>query len=149
LSESATTPEESRQDYEAGVQDQTSSTDSGSVGTPSQTTAVSPSTSIDGNWSFYLEDSKNRIMALRLFQSDDAVFGSGTMNDGADTLRVLASGSLAGDKLSLDVVSDETIDLYRFDLTVRGSSASGRYVAFSSGGERWEGQAEGVLTAPS
>lgn len=117
--------------------------------TPSQPAAELPARSMAGNWSFYLEDDKNRVMALRLFQSEDAVFGSGTMNDGADTLRVLASGSLAGDELSLDVVSDGTTGLYRFNLTTRGSSASGRYVAFSSSGERWEGQAEGMLTTPS
>ncbi len=107
--------------------------------------ATSQAASVAGNWSFRLRDSKNRIMALRLFQTDSAVFGTGTINDGGDTLPVSASGSVEGDKLYMDATSSGTVTLYRLALTASGNSASGEYRAASStGGETWMGLAEGV-----
>jgi hypothetical protein len=148
LSESATSAEESRRDYEEAIQDQSASKDSATQTSLSQTASISPSTSIAGNWSLTFEDGKNRIMALRLFQSENVVFGTGTINDGGDTLKILASGSLEGGKLNLDIISDEMIALYRLDLTIKGNSASGEYVAFSTNGENWSGFADGMLTVP-
>jgi hypothetical protein len=107
--------------------------------------ATSQAASMAGNWSFRLRDSKNRIMALRLFQTDSAVFGTGTINDGGDTLPVSASGSVEGDKLYMDATSSGTVTLYRLALTASGNSASGEYRAASSTGEEtWMGLAEGV-----
>jgi hypothetical protein len=109
--------------------------------------ATKPAKSIAGNWSFRLKDSKNRILALELFQSENAIFGTGTMNDGSDTLKVSASGSIAADKLSLDVISSGVISLYRLKLNASGESASGEYRAFSTNVDPWIGVAEGKLAA--
>lgn len=108
---------------------------------------VSPAASVAGNWSFRLKDSKNRFMALSLFQSESAVLGTGNMNDGGDTLKVLASGSISADKLHLDVISSGIVNLYRLSLNLSGNSASGEYKAFSNKGETWMGSAEGTLGA--
>jgi hypothetical protein len=86
------------------------------------------------------------VLALTLFQSEDAIFGEGSMNDGTDTLQVLASGSVAGERMSLDVTSSRTNSLYRLDLTTTGGSASGEYRAFSTTGAPWNGIAKGIRT---
>ena len=86
-------------------------------------------------------------MAVTLFQSYNAVYGTGTINDGGDTLPVSASGSVEGDKLYLDATSSGNVTLYRLALTTSGNSASGEYGAFSNGREPWIGLAEGVRIA--
>jgi hypothetical protein len=110
-------------------------------------TSASQDASVAGNWSFRLRDSKNRVMALTLFQSYNAVYGTGSINDGGDTLPVSASGSVEGYKLYLDAISSGTVTLYRIALTISGNSASGEYRAFSNGEETWIGLAEGVRIA--
>jgi hypothetical protein len=99
---------------------------------------------VAGNWSFRLRDSKNRVMALTLFQSNNALYGTGSINDGGDTLLVSASGSVEGDRLYLDAISSGTVTLYRIALTMGGNTASGEYRAFSKGEETWIGLAEGA-----
>ncbi len=108
---------------------------------------LSPASSLAGNWSFRLRDSKNRFMALTIFQSENTVIGTGNMNDGGDTQKVLASGSISADKLRLDVISSGVVNLYRLKLNLSGNSASGEYEAFSTKGETWIGTAEGMLAA--
>jgi hypothetical protein len=105
---------------------------------------LSQASSVEGNWSFRLRDSKNRVLALTLFQSENAVFASGTMNDGGDTLKVSASGSVAADKLGLDVITSGTIALYRLKLNLSRDSASGEYRAFSTNSDPWIGIVEGI-----
>jgi hypothetical protein len=107
----------------------------------------SPAVSVAGNWTFQLRDSKNRFLALTLFQSENAIFGTGNINDGGDTMKVSASGSVAADKLSLDVISSGTINLYRLKLNLSGDSASGEYRAFSTNSDPWIGIVEGMLAA--
>jgi hypothetical protein len=107
----------------------------------------SPAVSVAGNWTFQLRDSKNRFLALTLFQSENAIFGTGNINDGGDTMKVSASGSVAADKLSLDVISSGTINLYWLKLNLSGDSASGEYRAFSTNSDPWIGIVEGMLAA--
>ena len=116
---------------------------------PTESPTTSAETNVAGNWSFRLRDSKNRVLALTLFQSEDAVFGTGTMNDGSDTLKVSASGFVAAEKLSLDVISSGTINLYRLTLNANanGNSASGEYRAFSPNSDAWTGVVEGMRAA--
>jgi hypothetical protein len=107
----------------------------------------SPAVSVAGEWTFQLRDSKNRFLALTLFQSENAVFGTGNINDGGDTMKVSASGSVAADGLSLDVISSGTVNLYRLKLNLSGDSASGEYRAFSTNSDPWIGTVEGMLAA--
>ena len=69
------------------------------------------------------------------------------MNDGGDTLKVSASGSVAADKLGLDVITSGTIGLYRLKLNLSGDSAFGEYRAFSTNSDPWIGTVEGMLAA--
>jgi hypothetical protein len=118
-----------------------------SAALPAISQTASPALGVAGNWSFRLRDSKNRFLALTLFQSDNAIFGTGNMNDGGDTMKASASGSVSADRLSLDVISSGTVNLYRLRLNLSGSSASGEYVAFSTKGDPWAGIVEGMLDA--
>lgn len=109
--------------------------------------STSPSTTnVAGSWSFELRDSKTRELSLTLFQSEDAIFGTGSMNDGGDTLEVSASGSVESDRLNLDITSLGIVSLYRLALTTNGGSVSGNYRAFSAGKEPWTGIANGIRT---
>ncbi|MFZ2471663.1 MAG: hypothetical protein WAW52_06930 [Methanothrix sp.] len=162
LSENGTNPQASRSSVKTGeaLEYQTASTSSSSqakaASSPESAVSatspvISPTTSpesiVAGNWSFQLRDSKNRFLALTLFQFEESVFGTGNMNDGGDTMKVSASGSVAADKLSLDVISSGTVNLYRLKLNLSGSSAAGEYRAFSTNGDPWTGVVEGALAA--
>jgi hypothetical protein len=97
-----------------------------------------------GNWSFRLRDSKTAVLALTLYQSENALFGTGSINDGGDSLKVLASGSLVAEELNLDVITSGTVRLYRLALSGSDSSLSGEYRAYSTDGAAWRGIAEGT-----
>jgi len=100
--------------------------------------------SLAGNWTFRLKDSKNRILALSLFASDSSVFGTGTMNDGGDTMKASASGVInSAGNLSLDVTTSGSVSLYRLDMAVNDTMTLGEYRAFSQQGEPWSGLVEG------
>ena len=162
LPENGTNPQASRSSVKTGeaLEYQTASTSSSSQAkaasspesavsatSPGISPTTSPASIVAGNWTFQLRDSKNRFISLTLFQFEDAVFGTGNMNDGGDTMKVSASGSVAADKLSLDVISSGTISLYRLKLNLSGSSASGEYRAFSTNHDPWIGIVEGMNAA--
>jgi hypothetical protein len=156
LSGNGTNPQEARSSVKTGetLSYQTASTVSASAASSGQAKValspeptVSPAANVAGNWSIRLRDSKNRFMALMLYQSENTVLGTGNMNDGGDTLKVLASGVISADKLRLDVISSGIVNLYRLSLNLSGNSASGEYKAFSTKGETWIGTAEGMLGA--
>jgi hypothetical protein len=139
-----------------GIQYQTASSISeaqtsaqGIAQTPSSQAVAGLRANVAGNWTFGLRDNKNRVLALTLFQSDNAVSGTGTINDGGDTQEVSASGSIQGDKLSLNATSSGNINLYQLVLTTNGNSASGEYRAFPISGEPWIGLAEGMRQTTS
>ncbi|MDD1762803.1 MAG: hypothetical protein LUQ59_11290 [Methanothrix sp.] len=100
-----------------------------------------------GNWSFRLKDSKNRILALSLLASENSVFGTGTMNDGGDTLKASASGSMASGNLSLDVTTSGSVSLYRLEMAVNDTMTLGEYRAFSEDSDPWTGIVEGTRLA--
>jgi hypothetical protein len=157
LSENGTNPQASRSsaktgeglEYQTASQAKAASSPEPAVSATSPTISqtASPTASVAGNWSFQLRDNKNRFLALTLFQLEDAVFGTGNMNDGGDTMKASASGSVSADKLSLDVISSGTVNLYRLRLNLSGSSAAGEYRAFSTKGDSWTGTVEGALVA--
>jgi hypothetical protein len=146
LSENGKSPESSRVSTQTGegIQCQTASTTNAAQTTSSQADAGLQASSVAGNWSFRLRDSKNRDLTLTLLQSGNAISGTGTINDGEDTQKVTASGSIQGDQLNLNASSSGTINLYQIVLLANGNSASGKYRAFPTGGEPWIGLAEGM-----
>ena len=88
--------------------------------------------SISGTWYLELVDNTSRNATLILLQSSSgAVYGKGTISQGNDTFTAAASGSIAGDALSLDLVPLEKLSLYKIALTVGADSAAGGYDLYS------------------
>jgi hypothetical protein len=146
LSGNGKSPEASKVSTQTGegIQYQTASTTNAAQTTSSQADGGLQASSVAGNWSFRLRDSKNRDLALTLLQSGNVISGTGTINDGEDTQKVTASGSIQGDQLNLNASSSGTINLYQIVLLANGNSASGKYRAFPTSGEPWIGLAEGM-----
>lgn len=114
---------------------------------PAQVVAPTEPTSVSGSWSLELADSASRTAALTLWQSGDAVFGSGNVNLDANTTMVAAaSGTLTGNELSLDLVTLGKVNLYRLTLMVSGDSATGNYTSYSPSASPSTGTAKGTKT---
>lgn len=124
----------------------TEATNSAQLSLTGTSTGISAESMV-GNWSLRLKDSKNRILALRLFASENSVFGTGTMNDGGDTLKASASGSMASGNLSLDVTTSGSVSLYRLEMAVNDTMTLGEYRAFSQDSDPWTGIVEGTRRA--
>ncbi len=150
LSAGGRSAKESRAAAEAASSEQTEDTADTETPAAEDTTSTEPETSssgaasVGGSWSFTLDESTPKEMVLTLFQSGDAVFGTGSINTGDSTLVVAASGLVDSDSMDLDVTSIGTIGLYRIALDMDGDSASGSYDAFAASGETWTGNAQGV-----
>ena len=162
LSASGKTPWASRDQAEASINDAaedvnsaTQTTASGEEATPTETSELPPSqtasepapASLGGSWSFTLNDSVLRDLALTLFQSDSNLFGAGKIREGNNTLDVMVSGMVQNDgTMGLDVTTANPISLYKLNLMLNGDMASGDYQAFSPSGDSWKGSVEGQKT---
>jgi hypothetical protein len=117
---------------------------------PAQIAAPTEPTSVSGGWSLELTDSASHTAALTLFQSGDAVFGTGNVNlDANTTIMAAASGTFAGNELNLDLVTLGKVNLYRLALMVNGESATGNYTAYSPNASPSTGSAKGTRTVAS
>ena len=96
---------------------------------PSQPKArlLSPS----GKWHLDLQDTKDRVVDLEMYQSSDAVFGRGSIVVESVSQNVTAIGTVSGNKLALDILSSD-LSLFRLTLTMSGKSLSGDYHSYSA-----------------
>jgi hypothetical protein len=102
---------------------------------------------VGGTWSLQLLGENPSDVRVTLFQSKNAIFGTGSVSQGSTSLEAAASGSVRGDQMILDIVTMKNIALYRATLSLTGDSASGSYQAFSASGDTWTGDVEGLRTA--
>ena len=150
LSGSGSTPFESRsmaqEQSSAEVQD--SSSQSSEISTDAQIASnQSVIANASGTWSLQLNDSMQRDVSLTLFQEGASIFGSGSLREGNSTSQVMASGTLQGDLLNLDLTTQQPITLYKLLLNLSDDDVSGKYSAISSGGDKWTGQVDGFRLA--
>lgn len=82
-------------------------------------------------WDLQLDDSLNRALQLEMYQSNDVLFGKGKIVAEGIEQNVSASGTTTGDKLYLDVLSDD-LSLFRLTLTQNGKSIYGDYHIYSA-----------------
>jgi hypothetical protein len=94
---------------------------------------------VRGTWTLQLPGESPRNVSITLFQSGNAIFGTGTVSQGKTLLEAAASGSVNGDQMNLDITTLKGITLYRTKLTLAGNSAAGSYEAFSAAGDAWTG----------
>jgi hypothetical protein len=85
---------------------------------------------VKGTWSLRLLGDSPRDVSVTLFQSGNAIFGTGSVSQGKTSLEAAASGSVNGDQMNLDITTLKSIALYRATLTLTGDSASGSYEGF-------------------
>jgi hypothetical protein len=105
------------------------------VGTGVRTPVVAvPIASIAGSWSLRLTDVNTKLLTLTLFQSGDAVFGSGELTADGSVSQVAVGGTILGDQLAL-FVTPETApnNLYRLSLTIGQGSMDGSYIYSAPG----------------
>lgn len=150
LSGSGSTPFESRsmaqEQSSAEVQD--SSSQSSEISADAQVASnQSVIANASGTWSLQLNDSMQRDVSLALFQEGASIFGSGSLREGNSTSQVMASGTLQGDLLNLDLTTQQPITLYKLLLNLSDEDVSGKYSAISSGGDKWTGQVDGFRLA--
>lgn len=150
LSGSGSTPFESRsiaqEQSSAEVQD--SSSQSSEISADAQIASnQSVIANASGTWSLQLNDSMQRDVSLALFQEGASIFGSGSLREGNSTSQVMASGTLQGDLLNLDLTTQQPITLYKLLLNLSDEDVSGKYSAISSGGDKWTGQVDGFRLA--
>ncbi|HNQ55223.1 MAG TPA: hypothetical protein PKG66_07405, partial [Methanothrix sp.] len=100
-----------------------------------------------GSWALTLNDLDKRYLKLELYQSGDAVFGSGELAQGAVVTPVTAGGSILGNQLALFVISAGSQNMYRLSLTIQAGSMNGDYI-FTAPGVNQPGVAFGSLIAP-
>ena len=82
-------------------------------------------------WQLDLKDSLDRSVEMEMYQSNDALFGKGRiMADGIEQ-NVSASGIISGNKLDLDILSED-LSLFRLSLTMNGKSIYGDYHVHSA-----------------
>jgi hypothetical protein len=76
--------------------------------------------------------------------SNDVVFGKGTIVVEGISQNATATGTFAGKKLNLDILSSD-LTLYRLVLTMNGKSLSGDYHGYSTINVPWKGIAMGSI----
>ncbi|MFZ2470862.1 MAG: hypothetical protein WAW52_02855 [Methanothrix sp.] len=95
-------------------------------------------------WSLKLLDNQERAVALQMYQSNDVVFGKGTITVGSSLQNIGATGTVIGNKLNMDILSDD-LTLFRISLTMNGKSLSGDYHGYSVSYVPWKGIAMGKI----
>ena len=100
-----------------------------------------------GSWAFTLNDVDKSYLKIDLYQTVDAVFGSGELADNGIVTAVTAGGSVLGDRLALFVIPVGSQNMYRFSLTIKPGSMDGEYI-FTAPGITQPGVAFGSLLSP-
>lgn len=100
-----------------------------------------------GSWAFTLNDLDQSYLKLDLYQSGDAVFGSGELAENGDLTAVTAGGSVLGNRLALFVIPAGSQNMYRFSLTIQPGSMNGEYI-FTAPGVTQPGLAFGSMLSP-
>ena len=88
---------------------------------------ISPSV----HWELQLDDSQNRAVKLEMYQSNDVLFGRGKIVAEGIEHNVSASGTTSGDKLHLDLLTED-LSLFRLTLKQNGKSIYGDYHIYSA-----------------
>lgn len=141
-SSGASTPQQARSQENQTIATQSVASDGEST-TDAQSTQARP-TSVAGTWSLEIDAGTPVYANITLVQSEDAVFGKGKIMDENDTQTAVASGSIKGDMLNMDLLSVEDLKLYRLSMVVNGNSATGSNTAYSSSESPSTGPAKGL-----
>lgn len=95
-------------------------------------------------WSLKLIDSVERAIELQMSQSENVIWGEGTISIGGVVQAARATGTLDGNKVNLDILTDD-LTLFRLYLTMNRNSLSGDYHGYSASIMPWKGIAMGKI----
>lgn len=96
------------------------------------------------NWRLDLQDNMDRSVTLEMSQSNDVVYGKGTIAADNSVQNITATGTFSGNKLGLDILTAD-LTLFRLDLTMNRKSFSGDYHAYNPSFVTWKGIAMGSI----
>jgi len=86
-----------------------------------------------GSWAFTLNDVDKSYLKLDLYQTADAVSGTGELAAGGVVTPVTVGGSVLGDQVALFVIPTGSQNMYRFSLTIKPGTMDGEYVFTAPG----------------
>lgn len=81
---------------------------------------------------------------LQMSQSQNAIWGKGTIAVGEAVQDATATGTVNGNKVNLDILTDD-LTLFRLSLTMNRKSLSGDYHGYSTSYTPWKGIAMGKI----
>jgi hypothetical protein len=81
-----------------------------------------------GNWLFRIGENAPMNATVELFQRGDIILGIVRNNN---SLAIVASGSFDGNKLNLDLIEPESLNLYRLSMILAENSTNGNYTSAS------------------
>jgi hypothetical protein len=97
------------------------------------------------SWRLDLQDTQDRSVTLEMSQSNDVVFGKGTIVTDSSVQNATATGTISQNKLHLDILTAD-LTLFRLDLTMNRKSFSGDYHGYSPSYVSWKGIAMGSIS---
>jgi hypothetical protein len=101
---------------------------------------------VTGAWSFDLMGKAPEKMKLYLIQNRDVILGQGVIIRGNETEKATASGSISGEKVSLNVMQEGASNLYKLNLSL-SSLEAGTYTACMAGGSSRSGKVTFAVSA--
>ena len=86
-----------------------------------------------GRWNMQLSD--GRSIYLELYQSGARFFGRGSITLGTTTQGALASGSVSGNKMTMDLVPASGTELYSISIDISRLNLASKYTIYKSGAQ--------------
>jgi len=107
-----------------------------------KTATATQTTSAAGRWSLSLSEGKS--MYLELYQSGSRIFGRGSMTQGQTTYGALASGTVSGRSVVMDVVPESGTELYSIKFDMSRLHLSSAYTVYRAGGQPGSGSVKAI-----
>jgi hypothetical protein len=98
-----------------------------------KTVATTPPVGAAGRWSMQLSD--GRSVYLELYQSGARLFGRGSITLGKTTQGALASGSVSGNKMTLDLIPESGTELYSMSPDMSRLDLASKYTVYKYGAQ--------------
>ena len=98
-----------------------------------KTAATTSSVGAAGRWSMQFSD--GRSVYLDLYQSGARLFGRGSTTLGKTTQGALASGSVSGNKMTVDLISESGTELYSISIDISRLDLASKYTVYRYGAQ--------------
>lgn len=98
-----------------------------------KTAAISSPPGAAGRWSMQLSD--GRSVYLDLYQSGARFFGRGSITLGKTTQGALASGSVSGNKMIVDLITESGTELYSMSIDLSRLDLASKYTVYRYGSQ--------------